>query len=358
MAVQWMLYGAYGYTGRLIAELAATRMSNPVLAGRNKKEVERVAREVGMEFRVFDLQKPETIREALHDIAVVAHVAGPFVHTSKPMVDACLQTGTNYLDITGEHPVFEAIFARHDEAVQAGVSLIPGVGFDVAPTDCLAAMLKNELPNADKLELALGGFGSKSTRLSRGTIKTMLESLGQGSLARINGKLQTVPYTWRTPKIQFAHGSYKTVTIPWGDVVTAYRTTGIPNIAVYFAAHPTIYRLLNLYRHAFRFKPVTRAAQRLVQWTVTGPGEEVRDNSYSSLWGRVQNPSGEKVTLTITAPEAYKLTADSVLKAVQRVLAGNVEPGAWTPAQAFGMDFIRELDDVHVHPFNETIEEI
>src|ERR1043166_6730459 len=115
----WLLYGANGYTGELIAREAVRRGQRPILAGRSREAIERLAQELGCEARVFDLNNPD-----LKDIQLVLHCAGPFIRTSKPMVDACLKHQVHYLDITGELGVFEPIFARHDEAVARGVTLL------------------------------------------------------------------------------------------------------------------------------------------------------------------------------------------------------------------------------------------
>ena len=129
-----MLYGANGYTGELIAELAVRRGQRPVLAGRSAAKVAAVAERLGLEHVVFDLAEAA---ENLRDTEVVVHCAGPFSATSRPVVDACLASGTHYVDITGEIDVFEAVAARDAEAKTAGVALVPGAGLDVVPTDCL-----------------------------------------------------------------------------------------------------------------------------------------------------------------------------------------------------------------------------
>lgn len=147
----WMVYGANGYTGRLIAELAVQRGERPILAGRSHEKVEPIAAALGLEHRAFDLSQA---RAHLEDVDAVVHCAGPFAHTSTAMVDACLRTRTHYLDITGEIDVFESIGLRDIDARKAGIVLLPGAGFDVVPTDCLAAILKNALPSATHLDLA------------------------------------------------------------------------------------------------------------------------------------------------------------------------------------------------------------
>lgn len=204
--MQWLLYGANGYTGELIAREAVRRGQRPILAGRGAAQVEALARELGCEARVFDLAQPR-----LEGVSLVLHCAGPFLHTSKPMVDACLAAGAHYLDITGEIAVFEAIFRRDAEARQRGIALIPGAGFDVVPTDCLAAMLHRRLPDAHELWLA---FAQRRGGISRGTLKTMIEGLGHGGAIRKDGKIVVVPQLFDVRTIPFPSGPRTAMTIP------------------------------------------------------------------------------------------------------------------------------------------------
>ena len=111
-----LIYGATGYTGKLIAKAASDAGARPILAGRNLEKVKRVAEPLGLAARAFDLADPAGIDAGIKDVAVVLCVAGPFSATSRPMADACLRNRVHYLDITGEIEVFEALAARDAEA--------------------------------------------------------------------------------------------------------------------------------------------------------------------------------------------------------------------------------------------------
>jgi short subunit dehydrogenase-like uncharacterized protein len=337
----WMIYGANGYTGELIAREAVARGQRPILAGRTREKIEPLARELGCEWRAFDLANPD-----LGGIRLVLHCAGPFMHTSRPMVKACLAAGAHYLDITGEIAVFEAVFARDAEAKQRNVTLLPGVGFDVVPTDCLAAMLHAELPDANELWLA---FSTRGGGVSRGTMKTMIEGAGLGAAIRKDGKIVVVPQMYDVREIPFASGKLLAMTIPWGDVSTAYRTTGIPNIRVYSSQPPKaiarmrwMRRLLPLLRLAPLRKLALRYADRH-----TGPSEAVRERARVELWGRVTNTRGEERTKTMSVVEGYKFTVLSSLAAVEGVLAAP-KAGAFTPAGFFGPDFVTQIPGTSV----------
>jgi len=333
----WMIYGAYGYTGDLIAREAIRRGHKPILAGRDAAKTVALARELDLPSRVFDLSSPD-----LSGVELVVHCAGPFLHTSKIMVNACLAAGAHYLDITGEIAVFESVFKRDAEAKERGILLLPGVGFDVVPTDCLAATLHERLPDATDLWLA---FASMGGGLSRGTLKTMLEGAGWGGAIRENGRIRRVPQAFDVREIPFPSGPRWTMTIPWGDVSTAYRTTGIPNIRVYTAYPRSAIRQMRLLRGLMpllRLKPIQRLAQKYAD-RQKGPGQEQRTKAHVELWGRVVNAKGEEVTLTHSMGESYDFTARSAVQAVEHVLA-SPKAGAMTPVLALGREFCRTVE--------------
>jgi short subunit dehydrogenase-like uncharacterized protein len=332
----WLIYGANGYTGDLIAREAVARGQRPILAGRSREKIEALARELGCEARVFDVAQPQ-----LEGVDLVLHCAGPFSRTSRPMVDACLRARVHYVDITGEIAVFEAIFARDAEAKQAGVTLLPGAGFDVVPTDCLAAMLHERMPDANELWLAFASIGGS---LSPGTLKTSIEGAAWGSAIRRDGRITRVPHLWDVRTIPFPTRSMLAATIPWGDIATAYRTTRIPNIRVYSAQSPKAVRRMRLMRPLLpllRFAPLRNLAMRRAG-RQRGPSPAKRAAGRIELWGRVANTRGDEITMTMTVAEGYTFTVASALKAVERILAAP-ESGAFTPATLFGSRFVREI---------------
>jgi short subunit dehydrogenase-like uncharacterized protein len=341
----FLLYGANGYTGNLIARLAIERGLRPLLAGRNGEEIKRLANELKLEQRVFALDETASLDSALQQVAVVLHCAGPFSHTSKLMADACLRTKTHYLDITGEITVFESLAARSGEAEKEGLMLLPGVGFDVVPSDCLAAHLKKRLPSATKLTLAIQGLG----RISHGTATTMVENINRGGLVRRDGKLTPVPTAWKTREIDFGRGPVKATTIPWGDVSTAFHSTGIPNVEVY-AALPNATRLMMKAARSFSQLLATKPAQRFLKKRIKaqppGPSDEERARGKSFVWGEVSDEAGHTKTSRLRGPEGYTLTAMTALTIVEKVLAGDAPRGFQTPSRAYGADLILEAEGV------------
>jgi short subunit dehydrogenase-like uncharacterized protein len=341
---KFLIYGAYGYTGELITRFAAERGLKPILAGRSKEKTAEIANRLGFEYRVFGLDETAMVDAALEEIDVVLHCAGPFSLTSRPMVEACIRNQKHYTDITGEIAVFEACASRATQARDAGVMLMPGVGFDVVPSDCLALHLKERLPTATHLSLAFYGMG----RLSHGTQATMTMNVGKGGAIRRDGKITPVPAAWKTREIDFGDGVVKTgVTIPWGDVAAAWYSTGIPNIQVYTVVPPQNMKMLKMSRYV-GWLLATGFVQKYLQAKIPagGPSDEDRAKGRTLMWGEARDDAGNRVESRQQGPEGYTLTAVGALNIVEKILAGNFTPGYQTPAKAYGADLVLEIDGV------------
>ena len=340
----FLIYGSYGYTGNLIAHLAVERGFHPVLAGRNRKKLEKQAAELGLRCLSFSLDDPTDIDRALAGFPVVLHCAGPFSHTYDAMASACLRTRTHYLDITGEIAVFEALAARHQDAFEAGVMLLPGIGFDVVATDCLAAHLKRRLPEASHLALAFRPVGS---RFSRGTASSAVERAPKGGLIRHDGRLTPVPAASKTRPVDFGRGPVPAVMIPWGDVSTAYYSTGIPNIEVFIALPAIVRKLFPLTRYLgglLSLSVIQKALKSLLVLVPPGPSAGQRARGFTLLWGEVRDAGGNRAVTLARTPESYAFTALAAMAAVEKILAGQAPPGFQTPSLAFGADFLLEIE--------------
>lgn len=340
-----MIYGASGYTGALIAREAARRSMRPILAGRSAEKLSELAGELNLEHRVFSLDSPSPVVDGIRGVHTVLNCAGPFSQTARPMAEASLKTGTHYLDITGEAGIFEWLAGRDAAAKAASIVLLPGVGFDVVPSDCLAVHLKRRLPPATRLTLAF----QSSARMSRGTALTVVEGLADGGLVRENGILKGVPAAWKTRAIDFGNGPVKAITIPWGDVATAFHSTGIPNIEVYMAAPKSIRIAARLSRYLgwmLRREFVQRRLRRRIHAGPPGPTAGERQQNRCFFWGEVVDHMGGKAISRLQTPDGYELTVQTALAAVARVLNGAIPSGFQTPATAFGADFILAMPGV------------
>ena len=337
-----LIYGANGYTGRLAARHAVERGLRPVLAGRSTADVHALADELGLEWRSFPLDSAAAVRTGLDGITAVLHTAGPFSATSKPMADACIATGTHYIDITGEIPVFEALAARDAEARDAGTVLLPGAGFDVVPSDCLAAHVKQRLPTATRLRLGIQPGGS----MSRGTARTMIEGAARGTAVRRGGRIIELRGMPRT-NIDFGDGPRPAIGVGWGDVATAWHSTGIPDISVYFRATRAM-RAAARAPHGLRRLLVTRIVQHLLNRMVDrmppGPDAEQRARGSALIVAEAWDGAGGHVMSRLETMEPYALTARTAVEIAQRAAAGEIRAGFHTPASALGPDFILQFE--------------
>ena len=337
-----LIYGANGYTGRLVVAEALARNLRPILSGRDTAAVHLLAGESGLEARPASLDDAASLATALRGVSAVLHCAGPFARTSRALVDACLLARAHYMDITGEIAIFEGLAARSAEAERAGVMLLPGVGFDVVPTDCLAAHLHRRLPTATWLTLAFSG----DTGLSRGTATTMVENIHRGGAVRRGGKITSVPAAWRQRDINYGDRVRRSVTIPWGDVSTAFHSTGIPNIEVYTAASGAAIRGMVLARFIgplLATGPAQSFLKSRIRSRAAGPSPDQRSRAVARLWGEAWDDDGHRVRSRLQTPDGYTLTALTAISAAEKVLAGGAKIGFQTPSRAFGADFVLEI---------------
>ncbi|MEO0554003.1 MAG: saccharopine dehydrogenase NADP-binding domain-containing protein [Bacteroidota bacterium] len=344
-----LVYGAYGYTGRLIVDKLLESGIRPLLSGRNEAKLDEMGKALGLHFDKIDLSEQSALEKLLNQVDLVVHCAGPFIHTAVPMVKACLTTKTHYIDINGEYNVFDLLKGLGDQANRTGIMLLPGAGFDVVPSDCLANKLKEQLPDAEDLILA---FTTKGGRLSRGTAKTMVENSDKGHLIRKNGKLEQFPLGRLIRKVDYGGFTQLSVGISWGDISTAYYSTKIPNITVFTGADKKQLKSLKMahrLRGLLKLGFVKRFLQKKIDKKPPGPSEESRKRSETYLWGKAIKKE-KSVECRLKVPNGYDLTASAVLLITQKILHGNFKPGFQTPATAYGKDLIFEIEGCELIP--------
>jgi short subunit dehydrogenase-like uncharacterized protein len=342
---RFLIYGATGYVGRAAAALAVERGLQPVLAARSQS-VRDLAEELGTEAVVVEVDDAAGLRATLADQPVVLNCAGPFHRTYRQLFDACLATGTHYLDITGEPVVVEAAAAADEVAKAADVMLLPAVGFDAVPTDCLAAHLARRLPTATHLRLAFVQEGPAS--IPPGTAQTLVESAAHmpSRLHRVDGTIAEAT-TRPTLEVDFGAGPRTTYLRTWADIYVGYKSTGIPNIEVYLTLSPQQVKqqdLVERMRWLLRFRAIRELIRRQIP---TGATAEQLEASATHVWGEVFDADGNRAVGRIHGPEAGRVwTSRCCLDVVAHVVAGDAPPGHQTPATAYGPDLVLEADGV------------
>jgi short subunit dehydrogenase-like uncharacterized protein len=343
----FLIYGSYGYTGQLIVDLAMQKGFRPILAGRDEKQVRAHAERYKLDYRAFSLDETAKLDSALLEVDAILHCAGPFVHTYRQMAEACLRTKRHYVDISGEIPGFEALAAMDAQAQQAGIMLMPGGGFDVVPSDCLAAHVKSRLPSATHFRLFVRGIGAGA---SRGTAKSAIENMHRGGMIRREGQLTQVPPAWNVLKQDFGRGPVDVVSIGWGDVSTAYYSTGIPNIETYFAFPKSYINTLKSMRvigPLLYNRPAKNVLKFLINtFTPPGPSDEKRKKGFAIFIGEATDQNGGRAVSKLISPEGYTCTALTTVEIMKRILNGEYKTGFQTPSHVYGADFILQFEGV------------
>lgn len=341
---QVIIYGSYGYTGKLIVDECKSKNLKVLLSGRNEGKLAAQSNESGYPYETVETHNETALKSLLLQGDIVVHCGGPFKYTAKQMAMACLETKTHYTDITGEYEVFEAMAGYDKQAKESGILIMPGVGFDVVPSDCLALHLKKKMPDATHLNLA---FATTAGGMSRGTNKTMVEGLGYGGTIRKEGELTTIPMGHDVREIDFGAFTSKAMCIPWGDISTAWRSTGIQNIKVYMAVHEKMIKnakMGNWLGWLLRQRWVKNYMLKKIDNGPAGPSEEKRNKGRSLLWGKAWNEKEIEVEARLDVPSGYLLTAKTAVLITDKLLKGEVRAGFFTPAQYFGEELILEIE--------------
>jgi len=341
-----LVYGSYGYTGQLIVEHAVQEGVDMILAGRDEKRLREQAEKFNLPYRAFAVEETAKLDAALQEVDAVLHCAGPFVLTFKAMAEACIRNKKHYVDISGEIEEFEALALMDDEAKRAGVMLLPGGGFDVVPSDCLIAYTARKLPGANDLKLYIKSIGSG---VSRGTARSGVENSHRAGRIRREGKIVSVPNLYDSKEVDFGRGPTRLVTMGWGDVSTAYYSTGIPNVTVYMGFPKVMISMMKFTKIAGPLL-YTRTARNFIKWLIgiffaPGPSREKNKTGISLLIAEVTDGT-KTVRAKLRTPEAYYLTALTSVEIMKRILSNDLKPGFQTPSKVYGADFILQFAGV------------
>ena len=347
--MKFLLYGANGYTAQLILRMYKDFGITPVIGGRSAEKVKSLAAQYNLDYRVFGLENAAEIQANIKEFQVVLNCAGPFSKTGRPMIEACITQKVHYLDITGEIHIFERCHKLNEKAKNAGIMLMPGVGFDVVPTDCASAMAKEKMPDATHLKIAFASIGGT---MSHGTSNTMAEGMGLPGARRENGKIVTIPLGKNSMNVPFVSKDIFCMSIPWGDVSTAFYSTGIPNIETFTQSSPKTFNRLKYqqyYNWFLRLGFVRRYALNQIAKKPTGPSDARREKASMNVWVEATNAAKESVVVKLVVKEGYTFTALSALTCVKKVLEGNFITGFQTPSNAYSAQLVMEIEGSELH---------
>ncbi|WP_159953372.1 saccharopine dehydrogenase NADP-binding domain-containing protein [Rhizobium sp. 18065] len=319
-----MIYGATGYTGRLVAEHAAAAGTNIVLAGRSEKPLAELASQLGVEYRVFALDDDALIDRSLTGVSVIINAAGPFLRTAKILIEATIRNGVHYIDTAAELDSYRLAEKLDSETKAAGVMLLPGGGGSVAMLGSLAGHAAARVHDPRRIRIAMHVAGG----MSRGSAISATENMTAETLARVDGELVTVPNNIQ--KFDFGQGAVDSFQVTLPDLITIWRATGVPNIET--------------------FVHVTGGAfpQGDLSALPDGPTEEERQANRYQAVVEVTDADGHVVRSILNTVNGYNFTAIAVAEAGRRVLAGEARPGFQTPAGLFGNGFAETIADTTI----------
>ncbi|MCQ4310495.1 saccharopine dehydrogenase NADP-binding domain-containing protein [Pseudomonas stutzeri] len=313
-----MIYGATGYMGRMAAEYAVAQGLDIVIAGRNHDKLRVLAAQLDVPYRVF---APDArTAESLKGVGVLVNFAGPFAQTADALMRSCIKAGVDYLDITAEINVYRLAERLGAEAAESGVMLLPGVGWDVVPTDCLAVHVARRVQNPQSLSIALQVAGS----MSRGSARSVSEIIGAGLLARIDGQLVATPDA-QPRHFDFGDGLELCAPLSFGDLVTGWHSTSIPNISmfVHFSGDP------------FPEGDLSQGPE--------GPDAQQREAHRARAVAEVTGADGTVARSVIETVNGYTYTPLAAVEAARRVMSGERRPGFETPAKLLGVGFAESI---------------
>jgi len=348
----WLLYGATGYTGALIAEMAKARGAEPILAGRNANKLKILAEKLGLKFRVFNIEDRAAMDKGMQGIKLMLNCAGPFTQTSVPLAQAAIRNGVHYLDIAGEvHPI-RALQRLDERAKEDDVMLLSGVGFGCMPSEALLAFIKAQRPGLVRAQIASAVDGA----VSKGSIQALFECLHMPGYTRDRGQLVAAKPGETKLNVDFGPGGKRTcVTNPWrGDLFTAGHGLGIAHLETY--THFPWY-VGDLFR-----KPEIAQGKGLLGKLVAfglskmadGPSPAKRANSKSYIWAEGIDEDGRKAGGVVTGPGPYEVTALCALYAVEQVLKGKYKGGFVTCGELFGSDPLKAIPGINFTPSVEA----
>ncbi|MGY2397605.1 saccharopine dehydrogenase family protein [Pseudomonas sp. SDO5271_S396] len=307
-----MIYGATGYTGRMAAQHAKHLGLNLVLAGRNAERLASLAVELDAPCRVFTTDAAQ-----LEGIDVLRNFAGPFAQTAGALMRACIANGTDYLDITAEINVYRL---AEQLGAEADVMLLPGVGWDVVPTDCLAMHVASRVQTPQSIKIALQVPGA----MSRGSAMSVGEIIGAGVMARIEGELVATPDA-QSQHLDFGDGLALCTPLSFGDLVTAWHSSAIPNISMF----------VHISGEAFPEGDLSLLPD--------GPTQAQRDAHRARAVAEVTGINGSVARSVIETVNGYSYTPLAAVEAARRVLDGERRSGFETPAKLFGVGFAQTI---------------
>ena len=382
-----LLYGATGYSGRLIAAEARRRYSDSrdvtidrhqvVLGGRDGAELADMTRTLELDHLVFTLDDRERVLSALRGFDVVINAAGPFARTASRLMRAAIEVGIPYVDINGEVDVYRALDDLSRIALHRGVTIVSGSGFTATVSDMMLESALSTVRPSDARTVWIAF--SAMRHFSRGSLHAMLRSVRERVLVVREGKVVHVPVGRLERMFDFGQDKQQhdgtqrpnddsrrprpariASAINTIDTLTASRTArrkqaesiSIESYAEMSATVRLGYQIGALSAPLLQIPLVQRLNHFQIAQLPDGPSAEDRTETRQKVLLQIESPL--RTTLVdwrLTTPDAYDFTARSALAVAEKV-AGASGGGGWkTPSEVLGTIDLRLKDKPY--PFQD-----
>lgn len=347
MQKKWMIYGAYGYTGKLMIREALKKGKKPIIAGRDDKKLYKFSQDYDLKYKYFELNDIDEIAANLEDIDVIYNLAGPYSQTSDNIIQACIKSKTHYLDLAGEIEIYENAFSYNSQALANNIAIICGAGFNVVATESAAALASSMIDNCDTIEVAMAALTSPSY----GTFSQTMEILPKGGKTIVNGEYVNSAIGSERKFISYGDLNLMSYTVPMGELPVIKRSCEANNIKVYLSLSKPLSTTFDFFHDSiskFSSKRYGKVIlKKFAKHFIKGPTIRQNMNENAYVWATAASKTGAKAEIVISTPEAYYFTVKVGVKIVEELMSGNYS-GALTPVQAFGKDMILGFNDVKI----------
>jgi len=321
-----LIYGASGYTGKIIAARAKQLNIDFEIAGREPDKTRRLAEELAVDYHIFDVDTEYAWTKALEGKTVLINAAGPFKFTAEQAMKACLNAGVHYLDISAELDTYRLAQSLDKEAHEVGIQLISGAGLFVS-YDALVVHLSKLVAEPQYLKVGFRHYGG----FSRGSVLSSKNIADLGILIRRNGEIIYNPDP-QSKMFSFGQEEVECIPTPLGGIILSYKSTGVPNIEEFFSLKLPAIQLQDL------------TSENLPD----GPTKEERAAGRNGISAELTSKDGKVVKAYVDAPSGYDLTPLSVVAVAHRILNGDFKVGYQSPGSAYGEDIINDIPDTYL----------
>lgn len=329
MKAEILVWGATGFTGKLVTAALRERKLAFAVGGRSRDKVERLARDLGgIEAVIASVDDPASIERALEGRRVVCAVAGPFGEVGEPVFAAAARAGVHYVDTTGEQDFVLQMASRyHSRAEESGASMVPAFAYEIALADWAASLAAEALgERASRIEIAYSSMGAE---VSRGTLLSMARMASEGGVFLEDGRHKRERIGGRARSFSMPWGEARAASFPSPEVYSVPRHTGADSVRVYMVVPKRLATIAHYAGPALKpaLRLVSPVLPALVAKKSEGASAEARGKARFAV--RAEATAGKKrAAVTLRGMDPYGITAAIIALGASRLVSAEVKPKA------------------------------